>query len=93
MVNYAGPGDVLIAAVNRAGMDSGTEFPANIDQTATQVRSWIGSYNAGNAPNPPPIPSDGFFAIIDSVPGLAGNWMLRASGVVTPVELLGVTIE
>lgn len=92
MVNYAGPGDILIAAVNRAGM-SGPDFPASIDQTASQVRSWIGIYSAGNPPVPPPLPADAFFAIVDTVPGLAGNWMLRASGVVTPVELMGVSIE
>jgi hypothetical protein len=91
MVNYPGPGDVLVGAVNRAGMD-GVDFPAAIDQTATQVRSWIGAYTAGNPPVPPPIPADAFFGTIDSF-GLAGNWMVRASGVVTPVELMGVSIE
>jgi hypothetical protein len=92
MTNYAGPGDILVAAVNRTGM-SGPDFPASIDQTGSQVRSWIGIYNVGNPPVPPPLPADAFFAIVDTVPGLAGNWMIRASGVVTPVELQGVSIE
>jgi hypothetical protein len=90
-VSFPGPGDILVGAVNRAGMD-GPDFPASIDQTASQVRSWIGAYAAGNPPVPPPIPADAFFGTIDSF-GLAGNWMLRASGTVTPVELMGVSIE
>jgi hypothetical protein len=91
MTNYAGPGDILVGAVNRAGMD-GPDFPASIDQTASQVRSWIGAYTTGNPPVPPPLPATAFYGTIDSF-GLAGNWMVRASGVVTPVELMGVSIE
>ncbi len=74
-----GPGDVLIAVVNRtAGTDPG-EFPAAMDQTATQARSWIGTYLAGNPPDPPPLPSDDLWGTVDSF-GFPGNWMVRGFG-------------
>jgi hypothetical protein len=85
----AGPGDVLIAAVNRAGMDAGGQFPAAIDQSAPQVRSWVGF--AGVPPVPPPIPF-GTFGTIDSF-GFPGNWLIRGAGVVTPVELQDFSIQ
>lgn len=75
-----GPGDVLIAVVNRtAGTAAGT-FVASIDQTPpSQVRSWIGLYSAGNPGNPPTLPADALWGTIDSL-GFAGNWMVRGLG-------------
>ncbi|MBK8985250.1 MAG: carboxypeptidase regulatory-like domain-containing protein [Chloroflexi bacterium] len=73
-----GPGDVLIAVVNRtAGTDAG-EFPASIDQTASVGRSWIGLYT-GTPGNPPTLPADSDWGTIDSF-GLPGNWMVRGYG-------------
>jgi subtilisin family serine protease len=73
-----GPGDVWIVAVNRtAGTGAGT-FVAAIDQTASQVRSWVG-IDPGGIPNPPVFPTP-TFGTIDSF-GLPGNWMLRGYGV------------
>jgi hypothetical protein len=85
----AGPGDILIGAVNRTNMAAAGQFPASIDQTATQVRSWVGF--AGNPPVPPPVPF-GTFGTIDSF-GLPGNWMMRGAGTVTPVELQDFSIQ
>jgi subtilisin-like proprotein convertase family protein len=87
-----GPGDVLIAVVNRtAGVTPGT-FPAAIDQTASQGRSWAG-FGAGADANPPTFPTE-TFGIIDSFGAqFAGNWMIRgqgtasASGCVTPADV------
>lgn len=75
-----GPGDVLIGAINR-WVNSGvspSEWPANIDQTASQGRSWIGWWNT-DPPVPPALPPDNTFGTIDAL-GFPGNWMIRASG-------------
>ena len=76
-VTFNGPGDILIAVVNRtAGVAAGT-FPAVIDQTASQGRSWIGLYS-GNPANPPVLPAP-TFGTIDSF-GFPGNWLVRGYG-------------
>jgi uncharacterized repeat protein (TIGR01451 family) len=75
-----GAGDVLIGAINRwvtSGI-SPAQWPANIDQTASQGRSWIGWWNT-DPPTPPVLPPDSTWATIDSL-GYPGNWMIRASG-------------
>jgi subtilisin-like proprotein convertase family protein len=74
--NLTGPGDVLIAVVNR-GCTAAGAFPATIDTTASQVRSWIGLY-AGSPANPPVFPAP-TFGTIDSL-GFAGNWLIRGVG-------------
>ena len=84
-----GPGDVLIGAVNRTGMSAVGQFPAAIDQTTSQVRSWAGF--GGNPPVPPPVPF-GTFGTIDSFQ-FPGNWLIRGSGTVVPVELQDFTIH
>jgi len=90
--DFNGPGDVLVAVVNRtAGADSG-EYPAAIDETTSQGRSWIGIYSSGVAPSPPTFPADLFWGTVDDA-GLPGNFMVRASGLVTPVELLSLSVE
>ncbi len=74
-----GPGDVLIAVVNRtAGTDAG-EYPASIDMTASQERSWVGYYG-GPAPQPPFLPAPELWGLIDDF-GLPGNWTVRGYGV------------
>ena len=75
----AGPGDVLVGLVNRSGFAGYSDYPAAIDETASQGRSWIGAYSAGSPPDPPTLPSDSLWGTIDSF-GLAGNWTVRASG-------------
>jgi hypothetical protein len=86
-VRIDGPGDILIGFVNRT-LPSTPTFPATIDETASQGRSWVAAYadNAGSiAPpeNPPVLPADGaddVFAVVgDLNADLAGNWMIRGS--------------
>lgn len=88
-VTLTGPsGDVLIGVVDRA-IESGVtpdSFPAALDTTATQVRSWVASYAEGDPPAPPVIPSDGLFGTIDSF-GFAGNWLVRGYGVKAPTAV------
>jgi len=75
-VTFNGPGDILIAVVNRtAGIAAGT-FPAALDQTASQQRSWAGF---GAVPADPPVLPPPTFGTIDSF-GLPGNWMVRGFG-------------
>lgn len=78
-VFFNDPGDVLIGLVNRSGVSGYEDFPAAIDQSSSQRRSWIGSYSAGNPPHPPTLPTDGSWGMIDGL-GFPGNWMLRGSG-------------
>jgi hypothetical protein len=53
-----GPGDVIIGVINRYGSEGLNDFPAGLDQTASQVRSWAASYLAGDVPNPPTATDD-----------------------------------
>ena len=76
-VTFNGPGDILIAVVNRtAGIAAGT-FPAALDQTASQGRSWIG-LGTGATTNPPVLPP-ATFGTVDSF-GFPGNMMVRGFG-------------
>lgn len=74
-----GPGDVLIGVVNRYGSEGFDDFPAELDQTNSQGRSWAGNYLAGDVPPTPTYPADDEWGTIDSF-GFPGNWMIRAFG-------------
>jgi uncharacterized repeat protein (TIGR01451 family) len=74
-----GPGDVLVGVINRYGAEGTNDFPATLDQTATQGRSWAASYLAGNVPANPTYPADEQWGTIDSF-GFPGNWLVRAFG-------------
>ncbi len=71
-----GPGDVLIGAI---GMETpGTSYwPASMDQTATQARSWAGWWNTSPPPTPPVLPPPNW-TLIDAY--FPGNWMVRGYG-------------
>lgn len=74
-----GPGDLLVGVINRYGMEGLDDFPASLDQTASQGRSWAASYLAGDVPSMPTYPADEQWGTIDSF-GFPGNWMVRAFG-------------
>jgi uncharacterized repeat protein (TIGR01451 family) len=78
-VSFNGPGDVLIAVVNRTAGVTPSTFPAVIDQTsASQQRSWAGF---GAVPGNPPVLPLPTFGIIDSFgASFAGNWLVRGFG-------------
>jgi PKD repeat protein len=72
-----GPGDVLVGVI--ALEVPGTSYwPASIDQTATQQRSWAGWWAASPPPNPPLLPPDSSWTLIDAY--FPGNWMVRGYG-------------
>jgi PKD repeat protein len=76
-VTFNGPGDILIAVVNRTAGVTPSTFPAVLDQTPpSQQRSWIGF---GAVPGDPPVMPMPTFGIIDGF-GIAGNWMVRGFG-------------
>ncbi len=72
----AGPGDVLIGLINREGYEGFRDFPAALDQTTPQRRSWVASYTQGDVPDPPTYPSDEQWDRIDAF-RFPGNWMIR----------------
>lgn len=84
-----GPGDVLIGIINRYGFEGNNDFPANLDQTASQGRSWAATYLAGDVPANPTYPADEQWGTIDSF-GFPGNWIVRASGVRIPEADLSI---
>ena len=75
-VLLSGPGDVIIGVI---GMEvPGTSYwPAAIDQTTTQARSWAGWWNSSPPPTPPVLPPDNW-TLIDAY--FPGNWMVRGYG-------------
>ncbi len=71
-----GPGDVLIALTNPAP-NVGAR-PASADTGPFAGRSWIARFN-----DPGVAPELGLIGLVQSpvgVPGLTGNWLIRASG-------------
>lgn len=89
-VLLTGPGDVLIGVVNRSGYSGYSDYPAVIDTTSSQNRSWIGLYSSGNPANPPTLPADSLWGTIDSV-GFSGNWTLRGNGSAADVSWLSTS--
>jgi uncharacterized repeat protein (TIGR01451 family) len=85
-----GPGDVLVGVINRYGSEGNNDFPAALDQTASQVRSWAASYLAGNVPANPTYPADEQWGTIDSF-GFPGNWLVRAFG--TRIDQTDLSID
>jgi hypothetical protein len=77
-VTFNGPGDVLVGVV--ALETPGTSYwPAALDTTSTQQRSWAGWWLTSPPPDPPTLPPDDTWGMIDSF-GFPGNWLIRASG-------------
>jgi hypothetical protein len=76
-IELTGAGDVLIMAVNRTCSAAG-QFPAAIDLTASNTRSWIGFYG-GTVANPPVLPAPQLYDVVDNL-GFPGNWLVRGIG-------------
>ena len=77
-VALEGPGDVLIGAIYtfKPGL---SYYPASIDRTSSQGRSWVGYWVADDSPSIPTLPPDDAWATLDEI-GFAGNFMIRAKG-------------
>jgi C1A family cysteine protease len=74
-----GPGDVIIAAINRYVVSGQPPmcYPATVDTTAGQDRSWIGWW-LSDPPSPAVLPPDLHFELLTGTS--AGNWMVRGYG-------------
>jgi hypothetical protein len=84
-IYYFGPGDVLVGVV--ALETPGTSYwPAALDTTASQQRSWAGWWLDSPPPDPPLLPPDDTWMMIDVF--MAGNWMIRGSG--TTIDIVDI---
>ncbi len=80
-LEISGPGDVLIAAINRYVNDGVTplSYPATMDTTTSQGRAWRGWW-IDIPPDPPILPPDLFFQAFASDAAFTGSWMIRGYG-------------
>jgi uncharacterized repeat protein (TIGR01451 family) len=77
-VGFAGPtGDAIIGVIGLE-VPGSSYWPASIDQTTTQQRSWAGWWNVMPPPDPPVLPPDASWILIDDY--FPGNWMVRGYG-------------
>ncbi len=90
-IAFSGPGDVLVGVIYQVIPGTAT-YPAALDTTTSQTRSWAGWWTTTTAPDPPTLPPDSSWGTIDSL-DFPGNWLIRAYGSVTPVELLSFDIR
>ena len=83
-VPVAGPGDIYIGFEDFWAEPGFTpkRFPAAIDTTASQLRSWVIAMASGAAPNRDNLALDDSRGTIETLSGgtISGNWMIRASG-------------
>jgi hypothetical protein len=77
-VNFGTATDVLIGVVAMETPGS-AYFPAALDTTSSQGRSWAGWWTTSPPPDPPTLPPDDQWGTIDSF-GFAGNWLVRGYG-------------
>lgn len=89
-VELNGPGDVIIGVI---GLEvPGTSYwPAAIDQTATQARSWAGWWLASPPPTPPTMPPDDTWTLIEAY--FPGNWMVRGMGSSAAGDILWLSLD
>jgi len=87
-VFFEGPGDVLIGAIFLK-VPGTSYFPASIDQTASQGRSWAGWWS-GAVPAEPTLPPDASWVLIDDA-GFAGNWTIRGLGSAGSSDIIWLT--
>jgi subtilisin-like proprotein convertase family protein len=80
-VTFAAPTDVLIGAI-ALELPGVSYYPAAIDTTASQMRSWAGWWSVSPPPDPPTLPPDDTWMLIDGY--LPGNWLVRGYGEYEP---------
>ncbi|HOG59242.1 MAG TPA: carboxypeptidase-like regulatory domain-containing protein [Anaerolineaceae bacterium] len=76
-VELNGPGDVVIGVI-ALEVPGSSYWPAAIDQTTTQTRSWAGWWKSSPPPDVPTLPPDDTWTLIDAY--FPGNWMVRGFG-------------
>ena len=78
-----GPGDILIGVIT-LDMPYFHYYLAALDETTSQQRSWAGFWQTLPPPDPPLLPPDLSFGLMDSL-GRPGNWMIRGCGETTSI--------
>jgi subtilisin family serine protease len=73
-----GPGDVLIGVIVMETPATTSYWPAALDETTSQGRSWAGWWLTSPPPAEPTLPPDEEWMLIDDF--LPGNWMIRGKG-------------
>jgi hypothetical protein len=66
-------------------------WPSALDTDVTQGRSFVAPWST-DPPVPPALPPDNICGLIDGF-GFPGNWLIRGTGTVVPVELQRLVIE
>jgi hypothetical protein len=89
-VELNGPGDVIVGVI---GLEvPGTSYwPAAIDDTATQARSWAGWWTSSPPPVPPTLPPTEAWTLIDAY--YPGNWMVRGMGSSAAGDILWLSLD
>ena len=79
-IDAPGPGDIYVGFADTYNLTSPSpvSYPAPLDTTVSQVRSWVAANSTGNA-DIVNLSNDDTIGTIDDF-GLAGNWVIRASG-------------
>ncbi|GEM_PF-4582998 len=77
-LTFNGPGDVIIGVI-ALERPEGSYYPAALDETKSQQRSWAGWWTSSPPPEVPTLPPDGTWTMMDDV-FLPGNWMIRGYG-------------
>ncbi len=88
-VALEGPGDVLIGVVAME-VPGSSYYPAAIDETASQGRSWAGWWLASPPPDDLVLPPDDTWMLIDDA-GYPGNWLVRGLGSAGATDIIWLT--
>lgn len=82
-VNFSvpGAGDIYIGFESSYAIGSSTPilYPAALDTTSSQGRSWAIASQTGSGPNADDLGDNEVVSTVDSL-GFPGNWMIRATG-------------
>jgi len=72
-ITFNGPGAIMIGVVNRSHLAN-----VGVDRGDWKGYSFIGTYTDPGAGDPPAIPADHFWLVLDDKVSNPGNWMIRA---------------
>jgi hypothetical protein len=78
-VDFMEPTDILLGVIAMETPGS-AYYPAALDDSDSQKRSWVGWWTTSPPPDPPVLPPDDMWTLIDDV-GFPGNFLIRGYGV------------
>lgn len=88
-VELNGPGDVIVGVIGLE-VPGSSYWPAAIDETSSQGRSWAGWWTTA-VPVPPTLPPDEDWTLIDAY--FPGNWMVRGMGSSAAGDILWLSLD